>query len=180
MTDQTTLSPNANTPPRRPRSRYAIGAGVLIAVLGLGAFGGIAGARLMHRWQPQQVMLLQPSAIGQLKPDTTTAFKGNVAEIFGNKFIVQDDSGRALVDTGPQGDRGHVVDKGEAITVQGRFDRGVMHAQLVVHADGRTQGFGPPKPPHPRHGPPPHGPADRGPPPPDGAPGNAPPPPPAN
>ncbi|HZL29971.1 MAG TPA: hypothetical protein VFC54_02780 [Pseudolabrys sp.] len=178
MTDQTTLPPDthASMPPRRPRSRYAIGTGVLVAVLGLGAFGGIAGARLMHRWEPHPVMLLQPSAIGQLKPDTTAAVKGSVAEVFGSKFIVQDDSGRALVDTGPQGDRGHVVDMGEAVTVQGRFDRGVMHAQLVVHADGKAQGFGPPNPPHPRHGPPPHdGPADRGLPPPNGGPANAPP-----
>jgi hypothetical protein len=181
MTDQSTLPPDAPAPRRSPRSRYAIGAGVLVAVLGLGVFGGIAGAKMMHRWEPRQVLLLQPSAIGALKPHMTAALKGSVAEVYGNKFILQDDSGRALVDTGPLGNRGKFVEKGEAVTVQGRFDRGVVHAQLVVHADGRTQGFEPPRGPRPRHGgPPPHGPADRGPPPPDGGPGRAPPSPPAN
>ena len=33
-------------------------------------------------------------------------FTGQVAEVFGNKFIIQDDSGRTLVDTGPRGEGG--------------------------------------------------------------------------
>ena len=36
----------------------------------------------------------------------------------GNKFIVQDDSGRTLVDTDPRGDSVKPVAKGEAVTVQ--------------------------------------------------------------
>ena len=56
--------------------------------------------------------------------------KGKVAEIFGNKFIVQDDTGRALVDLGPRGEDATAVAKGENVTVQGRFDRGVIHAQV--------------------------------------------------
>ena len=46
--------------------------------------------------QPQAVMLLTPAPIGKLQPDSPVAVKGTVAEIFGNKFILQDDSGRAL------------------------------------------------------------------------------------
>ncbi len=124
---------------------------------------------------PQQVMLLQPAAIGQLKPDTIVATKGKVAELFGNKFILEDGSGRVLVDTGPQGDRAPFADKDETVTVQGHFDRGQIHAQLLVRANGDTVAFGPP-PPHGPKGP--KGPkeARRGPPPPEAGPGAPPPP----
>jgi hypothetical protein len=60
--------------------------------------------------------------------------------------------------------------------VQGRFDRGVIHAQIVAHADGRNEAFGPPHGPKGPKGPkgePKDGPgarADRGPPPPGDAP----------
>src|SRR6202012_679461 len=68
---------------------------------------------------------------------------------FGNKFIVEDGSGRALVDLGPRGEDIDAVTKGETVTVQGMFDRGVFRAQVVSHADGRTEAFGPPGPPSP-------------------------------
>jgi uncharacterized protein YdeI (BOF family) len=115
--------------------------------------------------QPQAVMLLTPVAIGRLQPADVVAVKGSVAEIYGNKFILQDDTGRMLVELGPQGEDGNVVTKGEQVAVQGRFDRGFIAAQVVSHADGRNQAFGPPRPPRPDRE------ADRGP-------GRRPPPPP--
>jgi hypothetical protein len=57
-----------------------------------------------------------------------------------------------------------VVAKGEAVAIQGRFDRGVLHAQIVAHADGRNESFGPP--PRPPRGAPPPPRADAPPPPP--------------
>ena len=106
----------------------------------------------------QAVMLLTPVAIGKLQASDVVAVKGNVAEIYGNKFILQDDSGRMLVDLGPRGNDANAVTKGEQVSVQGRFDRGFIAAQVVSHANGRNQAFGPPAPP------PPPGPgADRGP-----------------
>lgn len=107
--------------------------------------------------QPQAVMLLTPVAIGRLQTADVVAVKGNVAEIYGNKFILQDDTGRMLVELGPQGEDGNVVTKGEQVSVQGRFDRGFIAAQVVSHADGRNQAFGPPRPPRPDRE------ADRGP-----------------
>lgn len=88
--------------------------------------------------QPQPVLLLTPVAIDKMQPNNIVAVKGTVAEIFGNKFILQDDTGRALVELGPRGEEGDVVAKGEPVTVQGLFDRGFIHAQLVSHADGRA------------------------------------------
>ena len=115
--------------------------------------------------QPQAVMLLTPVAIGKLQASDVVAVKGSVAEVYGNKFILQDDTGRMLVELGPQGDDGTAVTKGEQVSVQGRFDRGFIAAQVVSHADGRNQAFGAPRPPRPDRE------ADRGP-------GRRPPPPP--
>lgn len=108
--------------------------------------------------QPQPVMLLTPVSIDKMQTGNVVAVKGSVAEIFGNKFILQDDTGRTLVELGPQGEDGAVVTKGEQVMVQGRFERGFVVAQLVAHADGRNQAFGPP-PPRPRR----DAAADRGP-----------------
>ncbi|MBS0533473.1 MAG: hypothetical protein JSR72_05415 [Proteobacteria bacterium] len=162
--------------PARPRRRNALIGVSLVAAIALGALGGAGASRLAHRYMPQQVMLLQPAAIGQMKPDTMVAAKGKVAELFGNKFILDDGSGRVLVDTGPQGDNAPVADKDETVTVQGHFDRGQIHAQLLVRANGDTLAFGPPPPPHGPKGP--KGPkeARRGPPPPPDAGPDAPPP----
>lgn len=115
------------------------------------AIGSVLGPVL----GPQPVMILTPVAIERLQAGTIVAVKGSVAEIYGNKFILQDDSGRMLVELGPRGEGGDVVTKGEQVAVQGQFDRGFIVAQLVSHADGRNQAFGPPPPP-PRE-------ADRGP-----------------
>ena len=78
------------------------------------------------------------------------AVKGTVAEVFGNKFVVEDDSGRALVETGPQGDNGGLVAKSETVTVQGRFEHGFIHAIAIQHGDGRADAVAPPGPPLPR------------------------------
>jgi hypothetical protein len=78
------------------------------------------------------------------------AVKGQVAEIFGNKFVVQDESGRALVETGREGEGASLVAKSETVTVQGRFERGFIHAVAITHGDGRNDLVGPPNPPHER------------------------------
>jgi uncharacterized protein YdeI (BOF family) len=184
MTKQAHLSTTspALPAPRRfilTRGRLLAGAaGVMLAA----ALGGAAlAAGPTDPAQPQAVMLLTPGPIGKMQSDSPVAVKGTVAEIFGNKFVLQDESGRALVDLGPRGDDGNSVTKGEAVTVQGMFDGGFIKGQVLVHADGRAEAFGPPRPergpgrpPGPRaeRGP------DRGPPPPPPAAGVTPPAPP--
>ncbi len=81
---------------------------------------------------------------------STVTIEGKVAEIFDNKFIVQDETGRALIETGPGGDDGKLVVLDEPINVQGRFDEGFLHASYLVHQDGRTDALRPPPGP-PRH-----------------------------
>jgi len=150
---------------RRKVSARLMTTGAIIAVLALGAVGGAGANRYMQHHRPQAVLFLQPGPIAQLKDRTAIAVKGQVAEVFGNKFIVQDDSGRTLVDTGPRGEGGKSVAKGETVTVQGQFDDGFIHAQVMTRADGTSEAFGPPHHSHPEHGPGDrHGPrADRGP-----------------
>jgi hypothetical protein len=163
-------------------------AGAAFAVLIAGAAAGAGGVKVAQRWQPQSVMLLQPTAINRLAAGDSVAVKGSVAEIFGNKFVLDDGTGRALIDLGPRGEDSDAVIKGETVTVQGMFDRGIVHARIVSHADGRNEAFDSPPPPpdappppRPPGAPPPR--ADVPPPPPPGAPplpprADAPPPPP--
>lgn len=153
MTDADTTEPEATRSTRRLRfSRGAIATGALAVVLITGAALGAGGTKLVQNWQPRSVLLLQPGPIDKMAERSPVAIKGDVAEIYGNKFVVQDGSGRALVDTGPRGEGRMSVAKGETITVQGRFDRGVVHADLLAHADGHNDAFGPPDrgPPGPK------------------------------
>ena len=187
MTDgETTSEPKAALPPWRrlflPPDGLATRS--LAVVLIAGAALGAGGMRLAQNWRPRSVMLLEPTAISALQPGSPSAVRGRVSEIFGNMFTVDDGSGRALIDLGPHGQNAGAVIKGETVAVQGMFDRGTVHAQIVSHADGRTEAFGPPpprrEPPPPRmaEAPPPPPPPQRaeGPPPPP-RPGAPPPPP---
>src|ERR1700761_6711303 len=138
----------------RNRSLFA---GLALAVLA--ASGGAGAMKIAQKWQPRSVLLLQPVSINELKTGSLSAVRGNVSDIFGNKFLVEDGSGRALVDLGPRGENAAAVTKGENVTVQGMFERGVVNAQVVSHADGRNEAFGPPPhgpqpPPRMAEGPP--------------------------
>ncbi|MBE7219687.1 MAG: hypothetical protein INR64_14540 [Caulobacteraceae bacterium] len=171
-TPDTNETAKALPPPKPPAARRRTAVAAALA----GAFvvgGGVAALALQNR-QPTLVMLT-PAPVATMKDGGAVAVKGQVAEIFGNKFVVDDGTGRALVETGPKGERSPLVAKAETVTVQGRFENGFIHAQAVSHADGRNDLIGPaaggPPPP-----PPPGGPlADRDPaPPPVAAPAGAP------
>jgi hypothetical protein len=164
MTSETTGNasgpgPDATRPGPQSLSRRfkvppgLIGTGIVIAVLALGAAGGAGANRYIQKWRPQSVLLLQPAPIAQMTNSGAVAIKGQVAEIFGNKFIIEDGSGRALVDTGPRGEGGTLMTKGETVTVQGQFENGSIHANVLTRADGTSEAFGPPKPPRPERGP---------------------------
>jgi len=174
-----------NGPSRFTRLRrmpVILGAAAVLAV------GGVAGAMAAREMGPSIEMApLTPVAIRSLSSSSgIVTVRGRVAEIFGNKLVVDDGSARALIDTGPEGDDRSLASVGAPITAQGQFDRGVLHASFLVDAAGKVTALGPlGGPPRPGG---PQGPAPRpgdGPPPPPGAapppppPGMAPPPPPA-
>ncbi len=133
----------------RPKALKWGGRMALSSLVGVGmlAVGLVVGAGAMVLATPRDaVTLLNPTPISQLKDADMVAVKRTVAEIYGNKFIVQDQSGRTLVETGRRGEGGGLVIKDETITVQGRFDDGFMKGDTLVHADGRAQSLKPPKP----------------------------------
>ncbi|MDR7147520.1 hypothetical protein [Rhizobium sp. BE258] len=135
---------------RRPATHLAAFGIAAFAVLAIGAAGGAAAMKFTR--PGIELAPLTPTSISSLKDDWgVVTLKGKVTEIYGNKFIVQDETGKALIETGPAGDDGKLVAVGEPISVQGRFDDGFLHASYVVHQDGKTDALRPPP------GPPPHG-----------------------
>lgn len=164
------------------RARFGRRGNLGLVAAGLLALGGAAGAVVMAETRPSVSMApATPVAIRSLSSSGIVTIRGRVAEIYGNKFIMADASGRALVDTGREGDDRRLVTAGEPVTVQGRFERGFVHAAFLVGPDSKVTALGPlGGPPHGRRGPggphdPDHGPD--GPPPLLGADGNAVPPP---
>jgi uncharacterized protein YdeI (BOF family) len=159
MTD----SINHNEPTRRSFPLGGSGKLALVAA-GLLALGGAAGAVMMAETRPSVTMApVQPIAIRALASDEIVTIRGRVAEIYGDKFIMADGSGRALVETGREGQDGKLVTIGEPVTVQGRFDRGVVHAAFLVAPGNKITALGPiGGPGHGRHGPGPQR-DDRGP-----------------
>ena len=93
---------------------------------------------------------LAPAPITAMQDWSPVAVKGQVAEIFGNKFVIQDDSGRALVETGRQGEGGELVAKSETVTVQGRFEHGFIHAVAIRTPTDTTTSWHRPARPRPR------------------------------
>ena len=123
---------NTRSALRSPRS-------TVLAAVALLAVGGGAGAIAMHATNSSVTMApATPVAIRSLSSSGITTVKGRVAEIYGNKFIIMDASGRALVDTGREGESGSLVTVGEPVTVQGRFDRGFVHAAFLVGPENKV------------------------------------------
>ncbi|MGO7216032.1 hypothetical protein ACC817_34720 [Rhizobium ruizarguesonis] len=133
--------------PRRRRLAVPVIAAAVALVI-----GAAAGASAVKMMRPMPEMApLKPVAISAMPASSLVTIKGKVAEIYGNKFVLQDESGKALVETGRAGEGGALVTKDEAVTVQGRFDDGFVHASYLVRQDGRTEALRPPKgPPHRR------------------------------
>lgn len=129
-----------------------------IAGAGLLVIGGAAGAGIGHALKPSIEMApLHPATIRSLAQQSgIVSVRGRVAETFGKNFVADDGTGRTLVDLGPAGDEVALVALGQIVTVQGRFDRGVLHASFLVDGAGNVRAIGPgDHPPRPRRGPPP-------------------------
>lgn len=169
-----------------PRTRMALAGAALLAA---GAAGG-AGAVQLTRPTVEMAPTV-PTAIARLpQASGIVTVKGRVAETYGNQFVVQDGTGRALVDAGRRGS--DAVRVGSVMTVQGRYDDGRLRASYLVDPQGRVDAVGAPPPPPPGAGAPPPPPPPPGagapppplpgagapPPPPPGGPGAPPPPPP--
>lgn len=144
MDNQPQPSPASISMRRIRRPAVAIAALLVAAALGAGA------TTIVERTHRTYLVPLTPEAISALR-DGDVAVKGRVAEVFGNKFVLQDDSGRALIETGRRGESTHLVRLDDAVVVQGRFDHGFLHAAAITKVDGHTVMLdAPPPPPPPR------------------------------
>jgi uncharacterized protein YdeI (BOF family) len=134
-------------PIRRSRLKLTIAAVALVAA------GGAAGAFALAETRASVTMApATPIAIRSLASDGIVTIRGRVAEVYGNKFVIADATGRALVDTGPEGEDG-LVKVSDPVTIQGRFDHGFVHAAFLVTPDGKVTALGPLDRPGPgRHG----------------------------
>jgi hypothetical protein len=180
-----------------PRTRMALAAAALVAA---GAAGGAGAVSLTRPTVTMAPTVATPIARLAASSGVVTV-KGRVAEIYGDRMIVQDATGRTMV----AGNRevAATLSRGSAVMVQGRYDDGQLRAAYLVDPAGQVTEVGPrhgpggpggPGPKGPRHGPgrgpdagpdggPDHGPGHGpgrgpdGPPPPPPADGVAPPPP---
>ncbi|PTR06640.1 MULTISPECIES: hypothetical protein [unclassified Novosphingobium] len=152
------------------RMKLASGVAVLLALGGAAGAGAVAYTR-----PPVEMAPTVPTAIAQVPQRSgITTVKGKVAEVYGDRFVLQDGTGRLLVDVGRDGSG--QVRSGNALMVQGRYDNGQLRASYLVDPQGGVTQVGAPPPPPP---PPPRGPGrDAPPPPPPPGDGSAPPPPP--
>lgn len=151
--------------PRIPRRVTQASAALALLVL-----GAVAGAGAMTYTRPSIEMAPAiPTAIAKV-PQTAglVTVKGKIAEVYGDRFILQDGSGRLLIDAGP--DASGKLQQGNALMAQGRYDNGQLHASYLVDPQGGITDVG--GPPHA-----PHGPGHGGPPPPPPGAGPTPPPP---
>ncbi len=157
---------------RMPRAtQLKLGAAALLAIGVAGGAGAVSLTRPSIEMAPTT-----PTAIARLATtDGVVTVKGRVAEVFGDRFVLQDGTGRTMIDAGRDA---KAVSKGAAMTVQGRYADGQVRASYLVDPAGRIDAVGPAggRPPHHPEGPgDPGGPGGPGRDGPDGAP---PPPPP--
>lgn len=152
----------------RPRFRLNRAASLAIFGAGLLALGGVTGAVVMAETRPSVSMApAKPVAIRSLSSTGIVTIGGRVAEVYGNKFVMHDSTGRALVDTGREGDKRQLVTVNQPVTVQGRFERGFVHAAFLIGPDGKVLALEPlAGPPHRPHDGPDRGPGASPPPPP--------------
>lgn len=80
---------------------------------------------------------LAQAPIASLNQADDIVIEGRVTDIFGNKFVLADDSGRILVETGPHWFTRIDVRPGERLRVIGRAEGAGFDAFRIVREDGR-------------------------------------------
>ena len=106
----------------------------------------------------QTAPALPVTPISALRDTSALRIEGRVVERYGNALIVEDASGRMLVQLGKDGAALLPTAPGDRLQVDGRFQDGHVHATAVILADGRVVALRGPGPHGPKHGKSPHGP----------------------
>jgi hypothetical protein len=147
---------------RLQKSRGAMAAAAA-TLLVLGAAGGVGAAQASRPTITMAPTVRTPIAKLSTSSGVVTV-TGRVAEVYGDRLVVQDASGRAMIAVGQEG-RG-MASVGQPVTVQGRFDDGQLRASYLVDRNGTVAAVGPrgPRPggPDGAGAPRPHGPGQGG------------------
>jgi hypothetical protein len=132
-----------------------------IAAAALMVAGAAGGAGAMSLTRPTVTMApTVATPIAKLASSSgIVTVKGRVAEVYGDRMIVQDATGRTMV-AGNRETTGGLA-RGSAVLVQGRYDDGQLRAAYLVGPGGQVTEVGPR--PDLRPGPRPEGPAGPGP-----------------
>lgn len=110
------------------------------ALVAVGAAGG-AGAISFTR-PPIQMAPTIVTPIAKLGSTSgIVTIKGRIAEIYGDRALVTDGSGKTMVDMGRS--RASSLAVGNAILVQGRFDDGELRGSFLVGPGGNVEAIGP-------------------------------------
>jgi uncharacterized protein YdeI (BOF family) len=85
---------------------------------------------------PPELIAQSPTQINQLRRTDGIAISGRVVSIVGNNFVVEDGTGRVIVDAGPRWYRQVNLQPNEQITVIGELDDDDFDAFSIRRADG--------------------------------------------
>jgi len=110
----------------------------LVAALAFVGFGAVASA---------QVPIARVDADGM-------RIAGTVAGVYGSYFVLEDDSGSILVETGPNRLDGVGLEQGDRVEVVGEPDEGSFDAFVIVREGGERVEIRSPDGPPPWAGPP--------------------------
>lgn len=121
---------------RRPVALWIGGAALLAA-------GAVGGAGAVGLTRPGiEVAPIRPVAIASLaqREGSLVTVRGKVAETYGDRFMLTDGSGKAMVDIGRASETAVAV--GQELLVQGRYDDNQLRASFLVDGNGRVRAVG--------------------------------------
>lgn len=81
---------------------------------------------------------LAQTPIGELSANRLVEIEGAVTEVFGNRFVLRDDTGAVLVTSGPRWHRRLDVTPGETLRVAGEPGEDDFDAFRIFRADGEV------------------------------------------
>lgn len=108
----------------------------------------IAGASALAVLLSTAVAVAQ-TPIGSLASTDAVTIAGEVAQVFGNTFVLRDGTGEVLVETGPRWFRAYDFVPGERLTVVGELDDDDFDARRFTRADGAVTVIRPDRGPPP-------------------------------
>jgi hypothetical protein len=109
-------------------------------LLAIGIAGGASAASLTRPGIEMAPTVVTPIARLAASSGIVT-IKGRIAEIYGDRALVADASGKTMVDIGRG--RASSLAVGSTVLVQGRFDDGQVRGSFLVGPGGAVEAIGP-------------------------------------